>query len=167
MKCNGCFREVQSDFNVCPYCAKQLEVQAEPMMQNDTQSQTQSSATETPFQPVDIRDSKRNWMGIVSLVLGGLSIVSCFTAVTGFLFGIPAVVFGILGRKSQKSDFAIIGLILGIIGILFGVFVAIVFSLTYAAFETMVSFAVDPFLYDSFGGFDSFYFDNFATMFRS
>ncbi|MEE4194428.1 MAG: hypothetical protein V2J07_04445 [Anaerolineae bacterium] len=63
-------------------------------------------------------DSSKNWMGIVSLVAGVLSLCGIIFAPVGCIFSIGAIVLGILGMKSEQKTLAIIGLVIGGIGIL-------------------------------------------------
>jgi hypothetical protein len=71
----------------------------------------------TPAQP-------RNGFGIAALVLGLLALVLCWTIVGGVVFGIVAVIFGLLGRARTKRGEAtnggvsLAGVVLGIIGLL-------------------------------------------------
>jgi len=66
----------------------------------------------------------RNGFGIAALVLGLLALVLCWTIVGGVVFGILAVIFGLLGRARAKRGEAtnggvsLTGVVLGIIGLL-------------------------------------------------
>ncbi|PZS37953.1 MAG: DUF4190 domain-containing protein [Pseudonocardiales bacterium] len=66
----------------------------------------------------------RNGFGIAALVLGLLALVLCWTIVGGILFGILAMIFGLLGRARAKRGEAtnggvsLAGIVLGIIGLL-------------------------------------------------
>lgn len=55
-----------------------------------------------------------NTLGIVSVVLGAVSLIPLI----GLLTGIIAIILGIIAIKKEKSKLGIIGLILGILGIL-------------------------------------------------
>ncbi|GHB76756.1 hypothetical protein GCM10010347_53930 [Streptomyces cirratus] len=67
-----------------------------------------------------------NGFGITALVLGVLAIVACPTMFGSVVFGIPAVVFGALGRgKARRGEatnggVALAGLICGAVGIVIG-----------------------------------------------
>ncbi|MFE4636932.1 DUF4190 domain-containing protein [Streptomyces sp. NPDC056773] len=72
---------------------------------------------------------KSNGFGITALVLGILAVVTCYL---GLLFGIPAVIFGVLGRGKAKrgeadnEGMALAGIITGAVGILIScVFIAL------------------------------------------
>jgi hypothetical protein len=66
----------------------------------------------------------RNGFGITALVLGLLALVLCWTIVGGIVFGILAVIFGLLGRARAKRSEAtnggvsLAGIVLGVIGLL-------------------------------------------------
>lgn len=67
--------------------------------------------------------AKKNGMGVASLVLGILAVLSGFLVVGGLL-GILAIVFGVVGRgrakrgEADNGGLAIAGIVLGIIGTL-------------------------------------------------
>ena len=63
-------------------------------------------------------DSSKDWMAIVSIITGVLSLCGSVFAPLGCLFSIAAVVLGVLGMKSTKRTLAIVGLIAGGLGIL-------------------------------------------------
>ncbi len=63
-------------------------------------------------------DSSRNWMAIVSLILGIVSI--CGGAAT-IVVPIIGLVLGFLGRQSQQATVAIIGLVLNFLALFGGV----------------------------------------------
>ncbi|MCD2193990.1 DUF4190 domain-containing protein [Actinomycetospora endophytica] len=82
----------------------------------------------------------RNGMGIAALVLGILAILSCWTAAGGVLFGILAIVFGVIGAGRARRGVAnnrgvaiagivtgVLGLIVGIIFVVIGIFVGFFF----------------------------------------
>jgi hypothetical protein len=66
----------------------------------------------------------RNGFGIAALVLGLLALLLCWTIVGGIVFGILAVIFGLLGGARAKRGEAtnggvsVAGTVLGIIGLL-------------------------------------------------
>jgi hypothetical protein len=58
-------------------------------------------------------DPSKDWMAIVALVAGILSLCGWLFPLCGFPLSIIAVVFGILGMKSTKRTLAIVGLAMG------------------------------------------------------
>ena len=70
-------------------------------------------------------DAGKDWAAITALVCGILSIPCCLAYGAGTIIGIAAIVFGIIGIKSTKKGMAIAGLICGVLGLLFGVFMLI------------------------------------------
>jgi hypothetical protein len=70
-------------------------------------------------------------MAVASLVLGILS-VPCACAFVGFLFGVPAIIFGILGIKSSKRGFAVAGVICGVAGLLLTIFMIALFAMSWS-----------------------------------
>ncbi|MBT2471121.1 DUF4190 domain-containing protein [Streptomyces sp. ISL-66] len=79
---------------------------------------------------------KSNGFGITALVLGIIAVVSCYG---GIVFGIPAVIFGVLGRGKAKrgeadnDGMALAGIITGAVGIV----VSCLF-IAFAVFAVMV-----------------------------
>lgn len=77
---------------------------------------------------------KSNGFGITALVLGILSVVTCYF---GLLFGVPAVIFGVLGRGKAKrgeadnDGMALAGIITGAVGI--------VISLAFVVFFVVIA----------------------------
>lgn len=72
--------------------------------------------------------------GIVSLVLGIVSVPLAFIPIAGLLLGIAAVVLGFLSRKSEPgaSTLALWGIILGFVGIVLSVVMFIVNAMLIA-----------------------------------
>ncbi len=64
-------------------------------------------------------ESKKAW-GIASLVFGILSFIFLML---GFLWGISAIIFSIIQKRHGKTGFATAGMILGIIGTCFSLFI--------------------------------------------
>ena len=71
-------------------------------------------------------DPSKNWMAIVSLVTAVLSLCGIFFAPIGCLFSVAAVVLGILGLKSGQKTLAIIGLIIGGIGVVISLIAGVI-----------------------------------------
>ena len=66
----------------------------------------------------EIQPKQSQAVSIVSLVFGILSVVCCWTFILPFIFGLVAIICGIVGAaKHQKKVLWLIGLIAGILGI--------------------------------------------------
>lgn len=69
----------------------------------------------------------RNGFGVAALVLGLLALVLSWTIIGGIVFGILALIFGLLGRARAKrgeatnGGLSIAGVVLGIIGLLIAI----------------------------------------------
>lgn len=69
----------------------------------------------------------RNGMGIAALVLGLFALLLCWTIIGGILFGILALIFGIVGRARAKrgeatnGGLSVTGAVLGVVGLLLSV----------------------------------------------
>lgn len=75
-----------------------------------------------PFVP---GDPTKNWMGILAMIVGILSILICCVWYLSLILGGAGLIFGILGRKSQKKGMATAGMITGIIGLSIALIVVI------------------------------------------
>ena len=64
----------------------------------------------------EIKSSNNNF-GVASFILGILSIVLFFTIIPGIILGILGIVFGFIQRKKSKNNWAIWGIILSILGL--------------------------------------------------
>ena len=81
-------------------------------------------------------DASKDWMAIVSLVSGILSLCTAFIPIVccvAPIFTIAAVVLGILGLKSTKKTLAIIGIVIGGLGIIAQIIMAIIGLVSGAA----------------------------------
>lgn len=69
----------------------------------------------------------RNGFGIAALVLGLLALVLSWTIIGGIIFGILALIFGLLGRarakrgESTNGGLSVAGVVLGVIGLLIAI----------------------------------------------
>lgn len=70
------------------------------------------------YTPKPAVDTSKDWMAIVSLITGILSLCGSVFAPLGCIFALAAVLLGILGLKSSKRTLAIVGLAAGGLGIL-------------------------------------------------
>ena len=82
-----------------------------------------------------------DWKATVALVCGIASLPCCFTCYGGALLGVAAIVFGILGLKSNKNSFAVAGIVCGAVGALLSLLM-LIGTLGFSA------------LYDSTNGFE-------------
>ena len=60
-------------------------------------------------------------LGIISAFFSTFTSWTIFGGIIGILCGIPAVILGALSMNSSKRTLALVGLILGIVGITFGI----------------------------------------------
>lgn len=69
----------------------------------------------------------RNGMGIAALVLGLFALLLSWTIIGGIIFGLLALIFGLLGRGRAKrgeatnGGMSIAGLVLGVVGALISI----------------------------------------------
>lgn len=70
---------------------------------------------------------KSNGMGVAALVLGLLALVTSITIVGGIVFGVLAIVLGLVGRgrarrgEADNGGMAVAGVVLGLVGLLLSV----------------------------------------------
>ena len=75
--------------------------------------------------------AKRNGLGVAALVLGVLAVLTCFTVVVGFVLGLLAIVFGVIGRgrakrgEADNGGVATAGLVLGAIGLVLSIAIGV------------------------------------------
>ena len=87
-------------------------------------------------------DPGKNWMSILSMILGILAVLVCCIPYIPLFFGLGGIVFGILGMKSQQKGMSIAGIITGGVGLIIGGFylVGILFAAASPEwFEGMMS----------------------------
>ena len=88
-----------------------------------TKNSTQRPAAErSPFSG-DSNSGPREWIAYAAIICGALAIYSSPTIVPGILLGISAVIFGIVGLRTEKRNIAMIGMIAGAVGVVFSVLV--------------------------------------------
>jgi len=62
--------------------------------------------------------STNNDFGIASLILGILSLILFFTMLPSLILGILGIIFGVIQRKRHKTKWALTGIILSVLGII-------------------------------------------------
>jgi hypothetical protein len=84
-----------------------------------TKKEASETKTETPITSAEPIKKNDNTLGIVSLVLGVLSLMG-----PGLLFGIPAIILGAIAIKRNEGDkgLSITGLVTGIISTVVSLF---------------------------------------------
>ena len=83
--------------------------------------------------------SSSKW-GIMSLVLGILTLILCWIPLWGFLFALLAIVIsGISLKKETNKGLVITGLVLGIIGLIIAIVISLMALLTISLYTTMTS----------------------------
>lgn len=86
-----------------------------------------------PAKPFKPGDPSKNWMGILAMILGILSILICCLWYLSLIFGLGGLIFGIIGRKSQQKGMATAGMVTGIIGLFISLIVIIFIVFAVAA----------------------------------
>lgn len=115
---------------------------------------TQGEPATPEAEPVEIvtpiEKPKTIVFSLVSLILGIVSLVYGLSGIVGAIFGVVAIVFAIISRVhlGYFDTKCIIGLILGIVGTIFGAFIATVdllgfFSEAGSFFEEIIDDAVN------------------------
>ena len=123
MKCQNCGKELNDDFQLCPYCGSAVEsADNRQTEQTDTSTfgNTYNYGTQkqtTQYQPNSQNQKKNGVIGVLALVFGIIGMLSS-CAVVGILPAIIGVIFGIIGiaTKSRKG-MSIAGLVCGCIGV--------------------------------------------------
>ncbi len=125
--CTNCGRELEENWAVCPECGKFLNEASVPQthLTTPTQVQTRPQPHRTqPYQYTTTEVGGGNKFGAGSLACGILGLL--FGFFYGFLligFGFPifrivAVILGGIGiSKDENKSMAIVGLVLGVIGL--------------------------------------------------
>ena len=150
MFCRNCGKELPEGTAVCPECGEVLMPAASSGQGGNTQtgegqnsgnsytydSQTGNYTYGTPNQgyqyggenPYNPDSQKGNGVAIASLICGIFGLITCCcNPIINLPLSIAALVCGILGIKSQNKGMAIAGIVLGSVGILLGIIVAVGF----------------------------------------
>lgn len=67
---------------------------------------------QTPGMQTEVPDSSKNWMGIVSLVIGVVGLCAWIIPLIGCPATIIGIVLGVLGLKSEQRTLSIVGIVL-------------------------------------------------------
>ena len=135
MICKKCGKELNENFQVCPYCGSPIQqdvnIQQNASYNYGNQQMPQSGSYSYGNQANYAQQpKKKNTIGILSLILGiaGL-LLSC--VIVGIVPAIAAVVLGIIGIvKNNGKGQSIAGIVCGIIGILIFLFALIISGTT-------------------------------------
>ena len=135
MICQKCGKELNENFQVCPYCGSPIQ-QDVNIQQNASYNygnhQMQQSGSYSYGNQANYaqQPKKKNTIGILSLILGiaGM-LLSC--VIVGIVPAIASVVLGIIGIvKNNGKGQSIAGIVCGIIGILIFLFALIISGTT-------------------------------------
>ncbi len=90
----------------------------------------QNAYWKNPYKEEAGSDPGRTGFAIASLVLGILAVCSCCLPVITVPLGILAVVFAVFGMKSLNRGIAVAGFVLGIVSLVLGSMMLIIFLLS-------------------------------------
>ena len=123
MFCKYCGANCPDEAEFCATCGKKLNetpVEEAPIVETPVEEVPTAEAPveETPVVEAPVVEAKKtNVLGIVSLVLGILSVLGlCCCTYLGVPLGIAAAITGFISNSKEKNTMAIVGLVLGIIG---------------------------------------------------
>ena len=123
MKCQNCGKELNDDFQLCPYCGSAVESadnrqteQTYPSTAGNTYNYGAQQQT-TKYQQNNQNQKKNGVIGVLALVFGIIGMLSS-CAVVGILPAIIGVIFGIIGIATKnRKGMSIAGLVCGCIGV--------------------------------------------------
>ena len=123
MKCQNCGKELNDDFQLCPYCGSAVESadnrQTEQTNTYHTGNTYNYGAQQqtTKYQQNNQNQKKNGVIGVLALVFGIIGMLSS-CAVVGILPAIIGVIFGIIGIATKnRKGMSIAGLVCGCIGV--------------------------------------------------
>lgn len=93
----------------------------------------------------EVPETKKNTLGIISLVLGILGIVLAWCSCAGIPFGLGALICGIIA-KQQNQDFAVAGIVLGAVSLVIGIIYIILVGVYAFWLETFVPEFMEEFI---------------------
>ena len=141
--CPYCFAQNPDDSVFCLSCGQNMSVPPAPVapeapvyQQVEYAPQQQQQVFTPPQQPyapptysaappapVGVKppkpgDPSKNWAGVLSMILGILSLVLCCIFYISPFFAIAGIIFSVIGKKSQQKGMSTAGMITSIIGLL-------------------------------------------------
>lgn len=127
--CPQCGTKIEEEWNACPNCGYNLKQEFNSIRASDRKIDQSyniglgSAQQQTNYPPIRTYSAgQSNIYGIVALVFGLLGLC-CILGSFNFIFGIIAIIFGAIGiNKDDKPQMAKIGLALGIIVLVCGIF---------------------------------------------
>ena len=141
--CPQCGTKIEVNWNACPNCGYDLKQEYELIKANNqkpaqtTYEQTSSDQQRVEYSPYrTYSTSQNNTFGIIALIFGLLGLC-CILGSYNFIFGVVAIICGAIGmNKDDKPQMAKIGLALGIIVLVCGIFIFVMMIpfLTYYLF---------------------------------
>ena len=125
--CSNCGTKVDPTWNACPKCGTALVGGVN--LKSTTENHT-LSYSHTAKKPSSWKKHKHSALALIFANVGLFGVL--FTGV-GIIFGILAIAFGVIGiRRDEDRSMAVLGIIVGIIDLIFGIFV-LVFVISYFA----------------------------------
>ena len=94
---------------------------------NEKEDEKEEKKEERYYEVFDNNKPKYMIWSLISVILGGISVICAFFGWGGLIVGLGAVAFAIVSRVNLKyfDKISILGLVLGIFGVVFGVAVII------------------------------------------
>jgi hypothetical protein len=141
--CPQCGTKIEVNWNACPNCGYDLKQEYELINANNQRiaqsnykqiGSDQQRVEYTPYRRYSA--SQNNTYGIIALIFGVLGLC-CILGSYNFIFGVVAIICGAIGmKKDDKPQMAKVGLALGIIVLVCGIFIFVMMIpfLTYFLF---------------------------------
>lgn len=124
--CIKCGQEINDSAVFCTYCGAEQKkvVTVEPVVEPVVEP-----AVEPVVESVVVEEKKGSALGLISMILGILSVLCCAGGCLGTFFAIAAIILAIVekSKTGKMSGMALAGLITGIAGIVVTIISTIVF----------------------------------------